>query len=327
MIPQEQLDNLKDHLVHAENPLFFFDDDVDGLCAFLLLQELNHNSHYMLLKGGPELTIEYLYKIKEISPDLVIILDKPQVSQEFLDNVHVPVFWLDHHPLIQRKGVHYLNPLLNDNHDNRPTTYWAAKITNKHNWIAVLGCISDWFLPEYIDEFIQKNPDLITTRDIEHILYESPLGAINRTCYFLLKGKTSDVKKRIHLLTSVAKAHKEFDTMLERAKKEIHDNDMFLIFIYESTKNSYTKEIANYFSYLYPEKFIIVGRTKQHSIRMSLRYRKEPIPHMLSEIFTHLQGYGGGHEHACGAHISEEDLPQFIEMMRNAVERNIQKNT
>ena len=37
MLSEKQMQELKEHLDRAQNPLFFFDNDADGLCSFLLL--------------------------------------------------------------------------------------------------------------------------------------------------------------------------------------------------------------------------------------------------------------------------------------------------
>jgi single-stranded DNA-specific DHH superfamily exonuclease len=38
MLNDKQIDEIREHLEKAQNPLFFFDNDDDGLCSFLLLQ-------------------------------------------------------------------------------------------------------------------------------------------------------------------------------------------------------------------------------------------------------------------------------------------------
>lgn len=38
MLTNEQINEIREHLENARNPVFFFDNDPDGLCSFLLLQ-------------------------------------------------------------------------------------------------------------------------------------------------------------------------------------------------------------------------------------------------------------------------------------------------
>jgi single-stranded DNA-specific DHH superfamily exonuclease len=35
MLTEAQLDSIRGHLERAQNPIFFFDNDADGLCSFL----------------------------------------------------------------------------------------------------------------------------------------------------------------------------------------------------------------------------------------------------------------------------------------------------
>ena len=38
MLTKKQVEDIKEHLEKAQNPIFFFDNDPDGLCSFLLMQ-------------------------------------------------------------------------------------------------------------------------------------------------------------------------------------------------------------------------------------------------------------------------------------------------
>jgi len=38
MLTETQINEIKEHLEKAQNPLFFFDNDNDGLASFLLLR-------------------------------------------------------------------------------------------------------------------------------------------------------------------------------------------------------------------------------------------------------------------------------------------------
>ena len=142
-IPDEKFEEIRKYLEKSENPLIMFDDDPDGLCSFLTMNKLCDRGKHVVIKASPKLDVQYLNKITEYGPDLVVVLDKPIVSQEFIDNIQVPILWIDHHPVLKRKGIHYYNPRINDEKDNRPTTYWCYKIVNKENalWIATIGCI------------------------------------------------------------------------------------------------------------------------------------------------------------------------------------------
>ena len=49
------------------------------------------------------------------------------------------------------------------------------------------------------------------------------------------------------------------------------------------------------------------------------RSRNILIPPILEKSFAGLEGYGGGHEYACGASIKERDFKEFIERMKKNI--------
>ena len=110
MIPKKKLKEMREYLQKAENPLFFYDDDPDGLCSYLLFKKFINKGKGIIVKSVPILDERFARKVKEYSPDVVFILDMPDVTQDFIDKVSVPIVWLDHHQPVKRKGVHYYNP-------------------------------------------------------------------------------------------------------------------------------------------------------------------------------------------------------------------------
>ena len=52
------------------------------------------------IKSFPDLKEQYFKKVEELNPDAVFILDKAEVSREFIEAVEergVPITWIDHH--------------------------------------------------------------------------------------------------------------------------------------------------------------------------------------------------------------------------------------
>ena len=93
MLNKTQINEIKEHLDKAQNPLFFFDNDQDGLCSFLLLQRYLERGKGFPVKSIP-LEENYFRKINELNPDYLFILDVPDVSQEFfkaIDKINLPV--------------------------------------------------------------------------------------------------------------------------------------------------------------------------------------------------------------------------------------------
>ena len=132
MIPENRLKEIRDIIENSKNPLFFYDDDCDGTTAFLILRKTFNKGKGIILKSAPFLDEKFLNKVEENYPDLIVVLDIANITQEFIEKANVPIVWIDHHPILNRKKVHYLNPLFFDSKDARPTSYWAYKITKKY---------------------------------------------------------------------------------------------------------------------------------------------------------------------------------------------------
>lgn len=339
MITKSELDEIREYLRKAENPLFFFDDDQDGLCSYLLLKKYIDKGKGVVVKAEPILSEKLLHKVKEISPDYIFVLDIPEITQEFVDSVNVPIIWLDHHEIYDIKGVHYYNSRVHNPKDNRPTSYWAYKITNQNMWISAIGAISDWYIPEFVKEFEASYPNILpkNAKDPAEIMYESKFGKLTRLFSLLLKGKTSDVNKSISILSKiespiellnqetskakylfkrVKKLEEEYQKVLEYCLKQ-KSKDKVLVITYPITKTSFTSEISNELMYKNKNKVIIVARESNDKIKLSIRSQKIKVTEALRKAIEGLDGYGGGHDLACGGNISKEDFPEFLEKFKS----------
>src|SRR3989344_6011086 len=108
-LSKEQLNEIREFLAKAERPLFFYDDDADGLTAFVLLRKKAGKGYGIAIKRGIDEEALLSRKIFEISPDVIFFLDKPNLPQNIIDSFRVPVVWIDHHqPLeFENKNIHY----------------------------------------------------------------------------------------------------------------------------------------------------------------------------------------------------------------------------
>jgi len=339
MLTNTQIKEINSYLEKSENPLFFFDDDPDGLCSYLLLSKHYKKGKGVVVKGKPLLDIEYLRKIDEYNPDLILVLDKPLVSQEFIDSVSIPMLWIDHHEPVKRKGIHYYNPKLIYPNSCTPTTALVYQITKSDLWIATVGSIADWYIPKFVKEFQKKYPRLLKNiDDPSYVIFETKLGELIRVFSYLLKGKTSEVNKHIALLKKIEspeeilykktplgeflykrteKIKKEYNKLLDKAIQHSKKEGRILLFIYPSSKFSFTSELSNELLHKYPEKIIIIGREKDNEIRMSIRSSKTKLPKLIEKSLEGVKGYGGGHPYACGANVSKDDLRTFLDNFKN----------
>ncbi len=341
MLSDKDVKKIREELDNCQNPLFFFHDDPDGLCSFLLLYRYIREGHGIVFKSKPGLGVRFLRKVEEYTPDKVFILDIPIVDQEFIDNVKVPVIWIDHHTPLERNKVKYFNPRLNDRSDGTPVTRICYEVAKQDMWIAAVGCVGDWVVPDFFDEFKGRYKGFVDgkVKDPGKIYFESKLGELIRIFSYILKGKTSDAIKCFKILTRIddpreildgssargkfiysrfEKINNEYVKLLEEAVKHA-SKDGLLIFIYDEKKMSFTGDLSNELIHRYPDKIVVVGREKNGEIRMSLRSTKVKLPAVIEKALIGVEGYGGGHEYACGANVKKEDFDRFIYSIREEI--------
>ena len=93
--------------------------------------------------------------------------------------------------------------------------------------------------------------------------------------------------------------------------------DKLFVYTYTHDQLSLTKDLANELLYRFPDKLIVLGREKEGEMRCSLRSGPQwNIAKALEKALVGIQGYGGGHEQACGAGIKKEDFARFLQNLR-----------
>jgi len=332
-----ELNKVRKQLQECGRPLFLFDDDPDGLSSFLLL--------YRMVKAGKGIPLKGIIldehqaqRVNEYSPDLVIVLDKPKVAQEFFSKVRAPCIWIDHHEPQEVKGVSYVNPRTKNN-ENISTSQLCYQITQEDPWIAVVGIVADWQLPpkQLWKLCEEKYPGYLPakTKDAPTALFTTKIGELARVFSFNLKGKTSDVLASIKILTRIQepkelleKEHpqarlvmKKYEQKLKEYEQilnsiEVDKENPLLLYSYSHEKNSFTVDISNELLYKHPDKVIVIARQSNGSYKCSLRAKNIRLDKVLEKILQEINGTGGGHEHACGAVIPQEEFSLFIEILQ-----------
>ncbi|MBU4308471.1 MAG: hypothetical protein KJ566_01600 [Nanoarchaeota archaeon] len=359
MLTKKQVREIKEHLEKAQNPLFFFDNDPDGLCSFLLLRRWIERGKGVAVKGSAFLTKEYFRKVRELEPDYIFILDKPRVEQEFFEKVkqlNLPIVWIDHHKPDQEipKYVHYYNPIckskkvkgkfVNFRDFAEPVTALCYQVTQRKEdlWIAVAGCISDKFLPDFYSEFLEKNFELgIKSKSAFEVLYESPIGTIGKILNFALMDRTSSVVRMLKYLVSAKSPydvlnensknsfmHERYNELEKKCKlfvekaKEIGGKSKKVLFFKYESEMSMSSEISNRVSYLFPKKIILIAKVKGPKVVLSVR--GENVREILLMSIEDLEGsVGGGHPDAAGGQISVDDWNKFKENFEKFVNRKL----
>ncbi|MBI2670905.1 DHH family phosphoesterase [Candidatus Woesearchaeota archaeon] len=340
MIPKNKIKEIRNYLDKSENPMFFFDDDADGSCSYILFKKYCNRGRGIILKSLPILDLKLFHKVESYSPDVIFVLDIAVLEQEFIDECNVPVIWIDHHPVIKRKGVHYYNPLIWSDKEQTSTTACCYSVTKQDLWMATLGAIADWTLPEYAREFSKKYPELLpkNIRTPPEAIFETKLGFLIKILLFNLKGKTTNAMKSLELFTKINdpyeilnKTTKEgnevyknaekylnrYNKILESAESHYNPKDRLLLFVYPDRKISFTSELSNELLYKYPNNAIVVGREKGDEIKLSFRSSKFSILDKVKNASKNLHCHFGGHEHACGGAIKSYDFDIFLKNLRS----------
>ena len=104
---------------------------------------------------------------------------------------------------------------------------------------------------------------------------------------------------------------KEYSQLLDKALKQ-KPEEKILLFVYLHGNISFTKDIANELLHRFPDKIILIAREKTGEMKISLRSKHLNIKPILEKALQGIEGYGGGHEHACGTNIDGDDYRQFI---------------
>ncbi len=340
-ISDKDLKKIRKAIQEAARPLFFFDDDPDGVSSFIQLYQIKSEGKGVIVKAGSELKEEFARKVDEYQPDLVVVLDIPILSQEFIDRVSQKIIWLDHHPIVDRKGIDYYNPRFENEEDNRPTSYWAHKIAKTNLWLATVGCVGDWFIPDFKDEYIAKYPDLLSESitNPDDALFETLTGKLAMVISFNLKGSVTDSMNSVKVLSRIQSPYEILNSTSPRGKFLLKKFDKFnteyqdilskvkitnsplIKFIYPYQRNAYTSELSNELLHKFPDKFIIVGRENNGEHKMSLRSKHHKVLPILTKALEKVNGKGGGHDYACGAVVKSEEADLFFKIIKEELKK------
>jgi single-stranded DNA-specific DHH superfamily exonuclease len=350
MLTEAQIKEIREHLEKAQNPLFYYDNDADGLCSFLLLRRYLGRGKGVAIRSYPELHETYAKKAQELKADYVFILDKPVISSGFLEQINkmsLPIVWIDHHDMqIKDYGEKYplfytYNPALNQGKDKsfEPVSYLSYMISGKKEdyWISLMGCVADHYLPDFAKEFEKQYPEMWAKNIKEpfQAYFETELGKIAQSLNFGIKDSTSHIvqmqnfllecnspkdifqetKKNENFRNKCKDIKSKYDKLVEKAQKTLNKNLMFFEY---SGELSISSEISNELHHFNPKKTIAVAYKNGAIVNISLRGKN--VKKILAKILPLLpHSSGGGHEDAVGARINLQDLDKFKELLEKEV--------
>jgi single-stranded DNA-specific DHH superfamily exonuclease len=341
MLTDEQMKEIKEELMSSERPLFFFHDDADGLASFLQFYKQVGIGKGIMVKSTPKVDDRFIKSVENYGPDKIFALDLAIIEQDFVDKINKRIIWIDHHDITDVKGTRYYNPKQNKKGDNTCVSKLSYDILGENFWIAAVGTIGDWQLPEEFRERIMNElPDLFdkSVKTPEKALFETKLGRMAKIFNFVIKGPTEEAKKAVKVLTRInspeeileetteqgkflmkkfRKIDVEYEKMLSEAIKGVKKEDPLLVFVYEDNKISLTGELSNELLYRYPEKIIIIARHHGGDMKTSFRSHKSIyVRDIVEKAIAGINGRFGGHENACGGQIKDTEWGEFIKNMR-----------
>ena len=265
------------------------------------------------------------------------------MTQEFIDKAKRPIFWIDHHPPQDKHNVKYFNPRIAKPDAYIPTSRMCWQISDRPQdlWIAMTGCLADYYEPDFVEEFVKNYPNLLPAKiDLTSMVFKSPASKLVKMFFFLQKGPHSEVRKSVKILQRInhpdeilkeqtsegkflwkrfGKINKMYEELLRDARKNVTRSDL-LLYHYSEDKWSFTANLANELVALYPKKTVLILRTKGGQMKCSLRGK-----HVLQRLTSALEGIsgrGGGHDNACGAVIQESDWERFLENFKRELKNS-----
>jgi len=209
MLTKEQIQEIREYLEGSQNPLFLFDNDTDGLCSFVILQRALGRGKGVPIKTYPDLQSQYIRKVNEFNPDAVFVLDKAEISKEFIEEItqrNIPIIWIDHHPSQTSKELINKTNYYNTYPSAEPVTFIAQKIFNRQEdlFLALIGCISDVYIPDFAKKIYNMYPELFNLQlSAFDALHMTEFGKFAKMLDYGLMNTTTNVVKLIKYLEEI----------------------------------------------------------------------------------------------------------------------------
>ncbi len=339
MLTEKQILEIREHLEKAQNPVFLYDNDVDGFCSYVLLRRYIGRGKGVAVKSHPDIDRQYAKKAQELKADYVFVLDRPLLGKAFVEEIkdlQLPLVWVDHHDMDEEEidygNVHIYNPQKNRKVDSS-TTYLCYKSTNRVEdmWIAMIGSIADHFLPDFAEKFGEMYPEYWSKGIFAPFdaYYNTGIGRLARAISFGLKDSVTHVvalqnfvigaKGPAEIDAELESTHafatkyqeilKKYSALLDRARKNVEGNLLF--FNYSGTL-SISSDLSNELCHIHPKKYVVVAYSSGPITNISMRGKN--VKKILGEIIPMLSAAtGGGHTDAVGSRIQTSDLERFKE--------------
>lgn len=344
MLSLKEITEIKEHLENAQNPLFFFDNDADGLCSYVLLRRYLGRGRGVVVRTHPHVDVGYIRKIQELKADYIFVLDKPVLGESFVKEVEqmgIPIVWIDHHKHEEDyEGVFSYNSLKKGS-EGEPVTFMCHSVTKRKEdiWIAMIGCISDNFMPDFTEEFVNHHNGFwgskkeikkpfdayyktgigLLARALGAGLKDSVTNVINLQNFLISCKSPEELMSELDSYSNFGKKYREikkkYDYLMKKAVDSVEGK--FLLFTY-SGDLSISSEISNELYYKHPDKIIVVAYDNGGFVNISMRGKR--VRDLMEKALPEFDGAtGGGHPDAVGVRVKSKDLERFKEVLKEKI--------
>jgi single-stranded DNA-specific DHH superfamily exonuclease len=348
MLTNKQILEIREHLEKAQNPVFFYDNDADGLCSYVLLRRFIDRGKGVAVRSHPDVDEGYAKRAQQLNADYIFVLDRPVLGRKFYEEIkklQLPIVWIDHHAMEDietYEGVGVYNSAKEGDGKGEPVSYISYKVADRVEdvWIALMGCVADHHLPDFKVDFVKKYREL-WGKKVKlpfDVYYNTEIGRLAQVLGFALKDSITHViqlqnylikcktpnefMEELELHKPFAKKYRElkkkYDGFIEKAKAEFEGKSKVLFFKYGGDM-SMSSEISNELSYFYQKNVILVAYSSGPITNISMRGGRvrEILDEVLKEGFE--GATGGGHPEAVGARLQTKDLGRFREEVEKRV--------
>ena len=186
-LKESDYEEIRKELDSSENPLIFFDDDPDGVVSYLQLYKYMKKGNAIMVTGY--VTDKFAEYVVKYNPDKIFIVDKPVITQEFVDKAKKPIIWIDHHQPLNLENVKYFNPMSTEPRINPPASHLTYQATKSSLWLSTIGTLADTQITEVVEEFSKKYPDILSKEELNEKAFVNPkiIKMINSIIFGLLE--------------------------------------------------------------------------------------------------------------------------------------------
>jgi hypothetical protein len=346
MLSEKQILEIGRHLEKAENPVFFFDHDCDGLCSFLLARRFTKKGEGFVVRGDDRALPESLARKAE-GADVAFVFDVFSLSQVFVDKLGemgVKIVWVDHHPdaVLGYDGdpehLHMYKPEHVEGKQQPPVSWEMYNVVGGDEWVSIMGCLADHYLPEFSGVLGEAFPDFWSEDEVKKPFdgyYGTEIGELSQLLGYGLHASDVEVKEMLEFLVGAAGPEEVLEKseqmgwrkVAERLKEKIQEfvadakeaQSGGLIFLVREGSIGLSGMVSNRLMWELPKVYAAIGHVKSDD-RVSFSMRGNGIKKVLESVLKDLGcGKGGGHPDAVGAMIPRDRVKDFEELLRKEV--------